>query len=317
MPDYKNHQQTLCADVEVSGIGVHTGHPASVTLRQADPDTGVVFVRTDPRTGDDVEIPASYKSVSNTQLATILGDPSGAFVATVEHLMAAIRATGLDNVFIDIDGPEVPVMDGSSIRFVEAIRSAGLKKQHADRAYVRVLKKVRFEEGRSFAEIAPADCFSLDVTIEYEGEMIGVQNYSGVLSEKMFMNDLMRARTFGFMKDVDQLYKMGFAKGSSLENSVVIDGDRVLNPEGVRYPDEFVRHKALDAVGDLALAGLPLLGAFRSWRGGHRINFGLVSALMSDPSAWELTSAPRAAASRRAAEAPAVPQAAVLAPEAS
>ncbi|WP_350336141.1 UDP-3-O-acyl-N-acetylglucosamine deacetylase [Coralliovum pocilloporae] len=278
-------QHTLAEPVELSGIGVHSGKPVSMTLHPAEDDHGIVFLRSED--GKDYEIRASHKVVSATELCTVLGDPSSVSVATVEHLMAALVAYGVDNVLIEIDGPEVPVFDGSSAAYIDAFEQVGLKQQRRARRFIKVLKPVRIENGQSYAELRPFDGSRFEVEIDFDTPVIGRQKFSGDLSPAVFRDELSRARTFGFMKDVEGLWAMGYALGSSLDNTVVLGDDEVVNPEGLRYPDEFVRHKTLDAVGDLSLAGAPILGLYRSYRGGHRVNINMVKALFADPDAWE------------------------------
>ena len=206
----------------------------------------------------------------------------------VEHLMAALRALNVDNVIIEMDAAEVPVMDGSSAVFVDSIRSAGLTSLDAGRCYIRVNKPVRIAMGASWGEFVPYEGSRFEVEIDFDCEVIGRQKFASDLSEDVFVNELSRARTFGFMKDVERLWAAGFALGSSLENSVVIgDDNKIINPEGLRYSDEFVRHKTLDAIGDLALAGAPILGCFRSYRGGHKLNAMALQALLSDREAFD------------------------------
>lgn len=270
----------------LDGIGVHGGKPVSINLCPADPDTGIVFIRTNVPGVRDVEIPAVSSSVTGTQLCTILGDPAGAFVATVEHLMAALSAMGVDNLFVEIDGPEVPVMDGSSEAFVEAIDEVGLEIQKNRRRYIRVTKPIRVEDGDSFAEFRPHVGRRFEIAIDFDCDVIGQQTLDVDLTASVFRHEICRARTFGYMRDVEKLWAAGYALGSSLENSVVIGDDGIVNPEGLRHKDEFVRHKALDAIGDLALAGAPILGHYKSYKGGHRVNAMALAALLNDETAF-------------------------------
>ena len=286
------YQNTLGDSIEFEGVGVHSGSPVTMTLHPADPNTGIVFSRTDIEGSPD--IPAHVSAVSATALCTVLGDPRGAHVMTVEHLMAALRALNVDNVLVEVDRPEIPVMDGSSEVFVRAIEAVGLVQQAARRRYIRVLKDVRVDNGGSWATFSPHDTVHFDVEIDFPTEAIGRQVWSGDMNADSFRESVMRARTFGFMRDVERLWAAGFALGSSLENSVVIgDDDRVVNPEGLRYEEEFVAHKTLDAVGDLALAGAPILGRFRSHKGGHAMNAMALKALLADETAWEWTDVAR------------------------
>jgi len=284
----ENAQKTLRDRVTVSGIGVHSGKPVSMALCPADPDTGIVFVRTNLPGSADVEIPAISSSVSGTQLCTILGNPAGAFVATVEHLMAALSAMGIDNLSIEIDGPEAPIMDGCAEAFVDAIDQTGLEVQKAKRRFIRVVKPIRIEDGDGYAEFRPYEGRRFEAIIDYDCEVIGRQELDVELTASSFRREISRARTFGYMRDVERLWEAGYALGSSLDNSVVISEEGVVNPEGLRQPDEFVRHKILDAIGDLALAGAPILGLFRSFKGGHRINALALQALLEDESAYRV-----------------------------
>ena len=285
-------QTTLASEISLTGTGVHTGAPVSILLSPADTHTGICFVLPDGNDGE-IELPASSDAISNVTLCTVLSNGNGASVATVEHLLAALRALGVDNIRIEIDSSEVPIMDGSSAPFVDAIDEAGIREQDAPRRFIKVLKTVRIEDGRSWAELFPHDGFLVDVGIEFDTPLIGNQRIRLDITPDTFRNELARARTFGFMKDVERLWAAGLALGASLENTVAIGEDRVINPEGLRFADEFVRHKALDAVGDLALAGAPILGAYRSQCGGHRLNSLVLKALLADSSAWTLIEAPR------------------------
>jgi len=284
-------QTTLREQVTVSGVGVHSGLPVNLTLNPADADTGIVFSRADAK-GCEREVRADYRAVTATELATVLGDESGVLCSTAEHILAALRGLGVDNVQVEVDGPEVPIMDGSAAQFVAAIDQVGVVELSKARRYIKVLKPVRVAKGESFGELRPhEDGFRLDIEINFESTMIGRQTISLDLTPDSFRRDLSRARTFGFMKDVSALWSAGKALGASFENTLVLSENRILNTEGLRYPDEFVRHKALDAVGDLALAGAPIIGAYRSVRGGHRLNHAVLVALMSDPTAYEIVEA--------------------------
>jgi UDP-3-O-[3-hydroxymyristoyl] N-acetylglucosamine deacetylase len=284
-------QTTLREQVTVSGIGVHSGLPVNLTLNPADADTGIVFSRIDAA-GREREVRADYRAVTATELATVLGDESGVLCSTAEHILAALRGLGVDNAVVEIDGPEVPIMDGSAASFVAAIDQAGIVSLNEARRYIKVLKPVRVAKGESFGELRPYESgFRLDIEIDFPSVLIGRQSIALDLTADSFRRDLSRARTFGFMKDVSALWSAGKALGASFENTLVLSENRILNAEGLRYPDEFVRHKALDAVGDLALAGAPILGAYRSVRGGHRLNHAVLVALMSDPTAYEVVEA--------------------------
>ncbi|MCJ7599280.1 MAG: UDP-3-O-acyl-N-acetylglucosamine deacetylase [Methyloceanibacter sp.] len=294
-------QTTLASEIALTGTGVHSGAPVSIILYPADGDTGLRFLLSNGE-NEGIEIAADRRWVMGVTLCTVIGDGNGASIATVEHLLAALRGLGVDNALIEIDSPEVPIMDGSSARFVEAIDEVGLVELEAPRRFLKVLKSVVVEENGAYGELTPYNGFHLDVEIEFDTPLIGKQRIEIDLNPGSFRRELSRARTFGFMKDVERLWAAGLALGASLENTVAIGDDRVINREGLRYSDEFVRHKALDAVGDLALAGAPILGAFRSVRGGHRLNSLVLKAMFADPEAWTLVEAPRAGREVRHAE---------------
>jgi UDP-3-O-[3-hydroxymyristoyl] N-acetylglucosamine deacetylase len=282
-----SRQNTLREQVSVAGIGVHSGLPATVTLHPAEADTGIVFWRSGMADRKDREIPAVFRSVTATEFATVLGDKHGPAVSTTEHVLAALNGLGVDNAVVEVDGPEVPIMDGSAAPFVDAIDRAGIATMSEPRRYIRVLKPVRVNADGCYGELRPyGHGLRIETEIEFNHAMIGRQKFAVDIEPNMFRRELARARTFGFMRDVTKLWGAGYALGASFENTVVIAEDRILNSEGLRFPDEFVRHKAVDAVGDLALAGAPLLGAYRSLRGGHKLNHAVITALMSDPSAW-------------------------------
>ena len=287
-----SQQTTIAREIVLNGVGVHSGAQVSMVLHPAEADVGHRFMVT--RRGRIVaEIPAHVDYVKNLTLCTVIGDDSGNTVGTVEHLLAALRGVGVDNCYIEIEGHEVPIMDGSSHVFVEAIDKAGLRQLCANRRFIKVLKPIRVEDGDCWGELAPHSGFHLDVQIDFDTSVIGSQRIAWEMSPGVFRNELCRARTFGFMSDVEKLWKAGLALGASLDNSVAIGDGRILNPEGLRYPKEFVRHKMLDAVGDLALAGYPILASYRSMRGGHRLNAHVLKALFVDEDAWTLVEAPR------------------------
>ena len=290
MVSHMDRQTTLSNEVTLTGIGVHSGKPASITLIPADAGTGIVFIRTD--CDDASEIEAKWSNVTNTALCTVLGDPGKDGISTVEHLMAAINGLGIDNLIVEIDGPEMPIMDGSSAAFVDAVEQAGLRELDRGRRYIKVKKTVRVDTGNAWCELHPCETTRYDITIDFETPCIGRQQFEADITPQIFKDDLCRARTFGYVRDVEQLWKMGFALGSSLENSVAISDDKVMNPEGTRWPDEFARHKALDAVGDLALAGLPILGLYRSYKGGHKMNHAILVKLFEDQDAFEIVESP-------------------------
>lgn len=288
-------QKTVADRVEIHGAGVHSAAPARILIHPAEAGHGIVFLRTGLADGTDRMIEANWRNIRQTALCTVIGDRSGATIATIEHLMAALAGLGVDNALIEIDGPETPIMDGSAAQFVQAIEAVGLVTQARRRKYLKVLKSVYVEHGRCRAELKPFDAgFRVDVEIDFEVATIGRQRRAFDIEPQTFRSEISKARTFGFVSDVKKLWAAGFALGSSLENSVAIDGDRILNPEGLRYADEFVRHKALDAVGDLALAGSPILGAYVAHRPGHALNAAVLGALFADKANYEFVEgAPR------------------------
>ncbi len=288
-------QTTLNDHVTVKGIGVHSGAPANLTLHPAEANTGIVFLRSGNGGQPDRELGANYRSVTATEFATVLGDHNGPAVSTTEHVLAALNGCGVDNAVVEVDGPEVPIMDGSAAPFVTAIDQAGIVALPAQRRYIQFLKTVRVSKGESYGELRPhARGLRLETEIEFDHPLIGRQTVAMDIEPDVFRRDLARARTFGVMRDVSKLWSAGYALGASLDNTVVVAEDRVLNAEGIRFPDEFVRHKAVDAIGDLALAGAPLIGAYRSVRGGHKLNHAVLTALMADRSAWAFVEMPEA-----------------------
>jgi UDP-3-O-[3-hydroxymyristoyl] N-acetylglucosamine deacetylase len=283
---YSSRQSTVEREIVMKGIGVHSGTEVSMILHPAEANSGYNFyVQGGARAG---HVPGDFRAVSNLTLCTVISGPDGATVGTVEHLLAALRGLGVDNVDIELDGNEVPIMDGSAEPFVDAIEEAGLRDLDEPRRYIKVLRPVRVKEGDATGEIFPYNGFRLDIEIDFSSDLIGRQRLDIEVNPRSFKSKLCRARTFGFMKDVKQLWSAGRALGASLENTVALGDDRILNPEGLRYENEFVRHKTLDAVGDLALAGAPILGLYRSSRGGHRLNSAMLHALYQNKDAWTI-----------------------------
>lgn len=285
-------QTTLAREVHLTGTGVHSGAPVSLTLHPAEANTGLRFLVT-KRGRVVAEIPANVSHVKNLTLCTVIGDDKGVTVGTVEHLLAALRGLSIDNLYIEIDSKEVPIMDGSSAAFVDAIDRVGIRELSEPRKFIKVLKTVRVEENGCWGELGPHTGFSLDVEIDFSTPLIGRQRAHYEMSPGVFRHEISRARTFGFMSDVEKLWKAGLALGADLTNTVAIGEGRIMNREGLRYDQEFVRHKLLDAVGDLSLAGAPLLGAYRSYRGGHRLNAMVLQELFSDADNWTMVQAPR------------------------
>ena len=279
-------QRTLKSTVRATGVGLHTGHKVHMALRPAAPDTGIVFCRSD--LPGNPAIPAHALNVVDTRLATVI-EKDGARVSTVEHLMSAFAGLGVDNAYVDVSAEEVPIMDGSAGTFVFLIKSAGLEEQAAAKRYVRVLKKVALEQGDKTVRLEPFNGFKLGFSIEFKHPVFeATRSVVEVdFAEVSFEKEISRARTFGFTQDVEAMRSQGLGRGGSLDNAIVIDDFRVLNSEGLRFDDEFVKHKALDAVGDLYMVGHPLIGAFHGHKSGHALNNQLVRALLADRTAWE------------------------------
>jgi UDP-3-O-[3-hydroxymyristoyl] N-acetylglucosamine deacetylase len=279
-------QRTIAEKVSCTGIGLHSGAPVQLTLLPGRADTGIVIVRSD---GDRaVEIPARAAAVSSTRFATTLSH-DGASVATVEHLLAALVGLGIDNARVVVDGPELPVMDGSAASFVYLVRSAGIFTQRERRPVLRFRKALEVRDGERWIRVEPAREFRVSYAIEFEHPAIRRQELALAGTDPaVFERELAGARTFGFLREVRALWDSGFAKGGSLDNTVVLDDSRVINPEGLRFEDEFVRHKVLDLYGDLALLGVPIEGHVRVERGGHSLHLALVEAILASPDAWRL-----------------------------
>ena len=278
-------QATLRRSVAFTGIGLHSGAAVSLTVRPAAIDTGIRFCRIDVTDRDQI-VPARFDHVVDTRLNTMIGNADGVRVSTVEHLMAALAAAGVDNALIDIDGPEVPVMDGSALPFLRAIQAVGLALTAAPRRVLRVLEQVSVEAGDASAALLPAPAFAIDFAIDFPEPAIGRQALSLSLTPESFAEELADCRTFARLAEINALRAAGLALGGDLSNAIVVDGGRVLNPNGLRRPDEFVRHKMLDAVGDLALAGGPVIGCYVGRRAGHDMTNRLLRALFARPGAW-------------------------------
>ncbi len=270
------HQRTIKKEISLEDVGIHTGSRVKITILPADAGDGIIFIRGDL---GDIRIPAHHSRVKNTVLATTIIEGE-ASVSTVEHLMATLYALGIDNVTVKINGPEVPVIDGSAAPFVHLINSDGIVDAGGKKLAARITQEIRVESGDSWAKFEPAQKgLFIDYTIVYENPHIGTQHFAFELTPDFFEIEIAPARTFGLLADVDEMRKKGLAKGGSLKNAVVIDDEGVLNPEGLRFPDECVRHKCLDAIGDLALFGMPIVGKFTAYKSGHRLNHKLVSKL--------------------------------------
>lgn len=286
-----NTQKTLIKPIKISGVGLHTNENITLNLRPAAIGTGIVFKRVDLPLLEAL-IYTKYHNVTETRLGTVISNEFGHKISTIEHLMAAIYANGITNMIIECDGNEIPVMDGSSDAFMVAIRSAGIKKLGAPKQYIQINKTVKVVEDDKFAVLSPFDGFKMKFEIEFSSQLIGYQCYEHEFSTSFFLNELSRARTFGFAEEVEALQKMGYARGGSLDNAVVIKNNKVLNKSGLRHDNEFVRHKMLDAVGDLALSGAPILGYYHGYKSGHGLNNQLLRELFSDANNYSIVTAP-------------------------
>lgn len=288
-------QRTLKTVIHASGVGLHGGVKVNLTLRPAAPDTGIVFRRVD--LPEPVDIPAQAVLVGDTRMCSCL-ERDGVKVGTIEHLMSALCGLGIDNAWIDLDAPEVPILDGSAAPFVFLIQSAGIEEQNAAKKFIRVTRPIEVRDGDKWARFEPYDGYRLSFSIVFHHPAIdrSAQQAEIDFAEHSYVREVSRARTFGFMQEVEYLRENGLALGGGLENAIVLDEFRVLNQDGLRYGDEFVKHKILDAVGDLYLLGHPLLAAYASHKGGHALNNQLARALLQQQEAWELVSFPEPAA---------------------
>jgi UDP-3-O-[3-hydroxymyristoyl] N-acetylglucosamine deacetylase len=279
-----NFQRTLNGKVALSGIALHSGKTVQLNLIPANPNHGITFVRTDLRGCPSIS--AHYKHVVNTQLATVLGQ-GDVRVSTVEHLLAAFQMVGLDNVIVEVDGPEIPILDGSSILFCQAIEAMGLQTQLQTRPYLQLRRRIELKIAEKWAVAEPSSRLEIHETVEWDHPVIGFQEFHYVEGKTAYA-ELASARTFGFLRDVENLKRMGLAQGGSLDNAVVLDDSSVLNPSGLRYPDEFVRHKVLDALGDFKLAGIDIHAYVRLHRAGHDLHSQLLAAIFKDPDNFEI-----------------------------
>jgi len=279
-------QRTLANSIRASGVGLHSGEKVNMTLRPAAKDTGIIFRRLDIEPIQ--QIPALAKSVIDTMLGTTIAKKD-ASVMTVEHILAAFAGLGIDNALVDLDGPEVPIMDGSSASFIFLIESAGIEEQNASKKFLRIKKKIRVEDGEKFAEFKPYNGYRISFEIDFDHPMIKskLTKLSVDFSTLTFLKEISRARTFGFLKEIETLRSKNLALGGSLDNAIVFDDYRILNQDGLRYQDELVRHKILDVVGDLYLMGHILVGEFNGYKSGHELNNKLILKLYTDQTAWE------------------------------
>jgi len=283
-----HHEQTIIAPAITAGVGVHTGQRVKLVVRPAPVGAGITFVRTDI-TDRNNRILVSGDAVIDARLNTMIENADGVRLSTIEHLMSALCALGISNAVIEVDGPELPILDGSALQFVQLLDRAGFRRQEAPVRFIEILKPIRAEEGDKFALLLPCDRYEMKMVIDFDNGVIGHQEIDFVVDEATFRKDIMSARTFGFAHEVEALRQAGLARGGSLENAVVIDGETILNPGGLRMEREFVRHKALDAIGDLYVLGAPLLGRYEGYKAGHQLNNKLVRALLAQPDAWRVT----------------------------
>ncbi len=283
------HQRTLKNLIRATGVGLHTGAKVYMTLRPAPANSGIIFRRID--LAQPVEIKATPHAVGDTRLSSCL-EQGGVRVSTVEHLMSALAGLGIDNAYVDLSAPEVPIMDGSAAPFVFLLQSAGIEEQSAPKKFIRVLSPVMVEEGDKWVRLEPHNGFRLSLSIDFDHPVFDKmrKSVSVDFSDTSYIKEVSRARTFGFMQDVEMMRGQGLALGGSLDNAIVMDEYRVLNTDGLRYEDEFVKHKVLDAIGDLYLLGHPLIGAFSGQRSGHALNNQLLRSLLEDRTAWEFAS---------------------------
>jgi UDP-3-O-[3-hydroxymyristoyl] N-acetylglucosamine deacetylase len=280
-------QRTLKTTIRTTGVGLHTGARVELALRPAPADTGVIFHRIDLPT--PVAIPARAANVGDTRLSSTLS-MDGASISTVEHLMSALAGLGIDNLHVDVAGPELPIMDGSAGPFVFLLQSAGIVEQNASKQYLRIRAPVEMRDGDKWARFDPFNGFKLDFTIDFPHPVFGSENRHVLIdfAENSYTKEVSRARTFGFMQDVEALREAGLIQGGSMQNAIVLDETRVLNSEGLRYDNEFAKHKVLDAIGDLYLLGHPMIGRYTAFKSGHALNNALSRALLDRPEAWEI-----------------------------
>jgi UDP-3-O-[3-hydroxymyristoyl] N-acetylglucosamine deacetylase len=287
-------QRTIKKKISTTGVGLHTGTKVTITLRPAAVDAGIVFRRLDLAT--PVDIPARATNVTDTRLSTLI-EQDGAKVSTVEHLMSAFAGLGIDNAYVDITGPEVPIMDGSAAPFVFLLQQAGIEEQKAAKRFIRIKSPVEARAGDKWARFEPHNGFKIDFSIEFPHPVFGAENKRVVVdfAEHSYLKEISRARTFGFMREVETMRELGLALGGSLDNAIVLDEFRVLNSDGLRYDNELVKHKVLDAVGDLYLLGHPLIGAYTAYKSGHALNNQLLRETLLQREAWEYVTFDRGA----------------------
>ncbi len=276
-------QRTIARRVSSTGVGLHSGEPVTLTLAPAAADSGITFVRMDL----GIEIPARSENVADTTLSTNIGR-AGARVSTVEHVLAALHGVGIDNCRVEVDGSEVPILDGSAAPFVCLVREAGVRVQKTGRRFLVMDKPVEVRDGDKVARLEPSSSFTVDFTADFDHPLITNQVFHTTIDDRTFEREIARARTFCFLKDIERMQAAGLAKGGSLANAIVVDDFSILNPDGLRFPDEFARHKVLDAVGDLAMLGMPVIGAMHAVKSGHAMNQALVRKVLADPATYRV-----------------------------
>ena len=279
-------QKTIKTSINFSGVGLHTGNKVTMSINPAPSDTGYVF-RTFKK-GRKISIRAHYKNVTSTNLCTMISDSNGNSVSTVEHVLSALSGLDIDNAFIDLDSNEVPVCDGSSKQFVDSINTVGFESQSSFKKFIKILKNVEVKEGNKVARVSPFDQTLISCKIDYDHKCIGKQSISLLLNSKIYQSQICSSRTFGFLEDVERLRSKGLALGGSLKNAIVLGKDKIINDEGLRFSDEFVRHKVLDFIGDISLSGYKMLGSFLTSSSGHSLNVKLLEKIFESPSNWEL-----------------------------
>ena len=279
-------QRTIAKSVELVGIGLHKGVPVRMRLESAPAGSGITFVRSDK----GVAFPLEPASVVDTKMATVIGK-EGVVVSTIEHLMSAVYSYGIDNLTIILDNDEVPIMDGSAASYCMLLDEAGIAEQNAPKKVLRIKKEIAVQDGQKYVRLRPSDEFMLDFTIKFDHPVIATQQRRFVFSTKAYLQEIAKARTFGFLHEVQYLRSIGLARGGSLDNAIVLDDKKILNPEGLRYEDEFVRHKILDAIGDLSLLGMPIMGAYEAFAGSHHLNHLLTLKLLESSENYEILEA--------------------------
>ncbi len=281
------NQKTVKHSISCVGVGIHSGKFASLSLYPAPPDTGIIFIRTDVKNCNN-RINAAYGHVSRTQLGTTIQNSANIEISTIEHLMAALWGHNIDNAIIEVDGPEIPIMDGSAEKFLFMLECVGVEIQDKPRKYIELLKELTVKDGDSLTKLYPADHLSIEAEISFDRDFLSSQKYKFSEKSSSFKHELARARTFGFKEDADMLKKHGFARGASLDNVIVISGKDILNRDGLRYPNEFVRHKLLDLIGDFYLAGATIKAHVEAFRPGHTINNKVLHTLFADKDNWRI-----------------------------